>query len=56
MACKAFVRDVREVKAFQVAELVRPLGRYSFDRPVELFQVKFQGRTILVERRDIEEI
>ena len=51
-----FIRQVREVKANEIASLVRAVRKYEVDNPEDEFEVEYHGMQMFVERQDIEEV
>ena len=49
-----FVREVKKATVNEAAVLVRPLQKYSVERPTDQFQVRHKGEVVIVERQDIE--
>lgn len=49
-----FTRVARKVAAREIATLVRPLQKYSVDRPEDEFVVRYRGQEITVLRDEIE--
>ena len=49
------MRQIREVKANEIASLVRAVRKYEVDNPEDEFEVEYRGMQMFVERQDIEE-
>jgi hypothetical protein len=51
-----FLREVRKASAYDIATLVRPLGKYLVESADDEFEVEFRGERMTVRRAQIEEL
>jgi hypothetical protein len=50
-----FLRGLQKAKVNDIAELLKAVERYYVERPEDLFEVRYLGERMIVQRRDIEE-